>query len=133
MSFRAQLGLTIGAAVLSGLFYLIWLQGQAGPAGYLFGTRNAKDEAGYCLAVAERAVEMTRGGGDPRFAVHLAESIAFWRGRVGDGSGRGRVRLAQDSNRPEVSEADWLRRAIGDCAHRASGFYGHHFSSMEGL
>ena len=133
MKSRAVLACVAATAVLAGLSYQVWLTGQAGPAGYLFGSRSAADEAGYCLAVAERAGEITRGQGDPRFELHLVEAIAFWRGRVADASGAGRVRLARDSNAPGVVESDWLRQAIGDCADRASGFYGHHFSSIEGL
>lgn len=133
MTGRSLFAICVAAAILAALFYQVWLTGKAGPSGYLFGSRHAADEAGYCLAVAERAGEITRGGGDPRFELHVTEAIAFWRGRVGDASSRGRVRLAEDSNAPGVVEIDHLRRAIGDCAHRAAGFYGHHFSSMVGL
>jgi hypothetical protein len=133
MKLRSLVALIAAVLVLIGLFYLVWRQGQAGPTGYLFGTRGADSEAGYCLAVAERAGEITRGTGDPRFEQHLGEAIAFWRGRVEGASGMGRTRLARDSNAPGVIEADLVRRAIGDCADRASRFYGHPFPSLKGL
>ncbi|MDZ4087330.1 MAG: hypothetical protein U1E69_11070 [Tabrizicola sp.] len=114
-----------------GLFAIVWWQGRAGPTGYLYAATSAEGEAGYCLAVAERISEITWGQGDPRLEAHLDEQVAFWRPRVGQSGGAGRVALARDSSAPGVNEGAHLHLAVQDCALRAVSFYGHRFPSFE--
>jgi hypothetical protein len=133
MTMRSFIGLTLAALTLGGLSYLIWAEAQVPPGGYLFATRSAEAEAGYCLAVLERVGEITRGKGDPRLEQHLTEGVAFWRGRVAGAATEGRAMLARATNAPGMDEGDLVRQALQACADRASGPYGHHFRSTVGL
>ena len=89
------------------------------------------DEAAYCLAVAERISEITRGQGDPVLEAHLDEQVALWRGHVADRSGAGRAALGRDTQSPEVNEQAHLHLAVQDCANRAVAFYGHRFAGFD--
>jgi len=113
------------------LFATVWWQGRAGPTGYLHDATSAEAEAAYCLAVVERISEITWGQGDPRLETHLDEQVAFWRPRVGERPGAGRVALARDSTAPGVNEGAHLHLAVQDCALRAVSFYGHRFASFD--
>jgi hypothetical protein len=121
----------IAALAVAGLFWLTWRGGMAAPGGYLFGMASAEEEAAYCLAVAERASEITQGRGEARLERHLDEQIEFWRGRKGDAMARGRAALARDSGAPGVNEGAHLHLAVQDCGHRAIALYGHRFLSIE--
>jgi hypothetical protein len=125
------IGWGLAAVGLAGLLLLVWWQGFAAPVQYLFGTPSPEDEAGYCLAVAERISEITKGQGDPLLEAHLDEQVALWRGHVGDRSGAGRAALGRDTQSPEVNEGAWLHLAVQHCAHRAVAFYGHRFSGFD--
>ncbi len=125
------IGWTCVALGVAGLFWLVWKGGMAAPGGYLFGMASAQEEAAYCLAVAERASEITQGQGEPRLERHLDEQILFWRGRKGEAMARGRAALARDTGAPGVNEGAHLHLALQDCGHRAIAFYGHRFASME--
>jgi hypothetical protein len=119
-------------ALVGGLFWLVWAEARAGPGGYLFGMHDAATEAGYCLAVAERGRELTRGQGAARLEAFLGESIDFWRGRgAGSALVAGRMALASDVA-PPVEEQVHLHLALQACGQRAVGLYGHRFASMEG-
>ncbi|MDP3195750.1 hypothetical protein [Tabrizicola sp.] len=118
-------------ALALALFATVWWQGFAAPSGHLYGATTAEAEAGYCLAVAERISEITRGQGDPRLETHLDEQVAFWRPRVGQRPGAGRVALSRDSSAPGVNEGAHLHVAVQDCALRAISFYGHRFASFK--
>lgn len=120
------------AAVAAALFTTVWWQGFAAPPGLLYGATSPEEEAAYCLAVAERISEITRGQGAPRLERHLDEQIAFWRPRAGERPGAGRVALARDSTAPGVNEGAHLHLAVQDCALRAIRFYGHRFSGFDG-
>lgn len=120
------------AAVVIGVFWLVWVDGQRQPGGFLFATRDAATEAGYCLAVAERARELTHGQGDPTLEAFLTESIDYWRLRVADAAVAGRAALGTDLARPGVQEQAHLHLAIQDCGQRAVALYGHRFASMPG-
>lgn len=125
------IGWALAAAGLAGLLTLVWWQGFAAPAAYLFGTKSPQDEAAYCLAVAERISEITRGQGDPVLEAHLDEQVALWRGHVADRSGAGRAALGRDTQSPEVNEQAHLHLAVQDCANRAVAFYGHRFAGFD--
>lgn len=125
-------GLGIGlAAVAVALFATVWWQSFAAPTGLLYGARTAEAEASYCLAVAERISEITRGQGDTRLERHLDEQIDIWRRRSGVQPGLGRAALARDSTAPGVNEGAHLHLAVQDCAMRAVRFYGHRFEGFE--
>ena len=124
------IGLGLGALVM-GLFAAVWWQGFAAPPGLLYGSETVEAEAAYCLAVAERVSEITGGQGDPQLERHLDEQIDFWRPRVGQRPGLGRVALAQDTTAPGVNEGAHLHLAVQDCALRAVSFYGHRFPSFD--
>lgn len=118
-------------ALVGGLFWLVLAEGRAGPGGYLFGMHDAATEAGYCLAVAERGRELTRGQGEARLEAFLGENIAFWRLRAaGPAQVAGRMALASDVA-PPVEEQVHLHLALEACGQRAVGLYGHRFASME--
>ena len=119
-------------ALVAGLFWLVWAEARPGPGAYLFGMADAATEAGYCLAVAERGRELTRGLGAARLEAFLADSIEFWRARgAGQAQVAGRMAFYSDA----ASQADErlrLNMALKACGHRAVGFYGHRFALMEG-
>ncbi len=117
--------------LVAALFTTVWWQGFAAPSGYLHGAKSAEAEAAYCLAVAERISEITKGRGDPRLEKHLDEQVAFWRPRVGQRPGLGRVALARDSTAPGVNEGAHLHLAVQDCALRAISFYGQRFDAFD--
>ena len=119
------------AALLAGVFWLVWIDGQRGPGGYLYATPDATVEAGYCLAAAERARELTYGQGDPTLEAFLSESIDYWRTRVGDAAVAGRAALGADLGRPGVEPQAHLHLALQDCGRRAVALYGHRFVSMD--
>lgn len=119
------------AAIAMALFATVWWQGFAAPPGLLYGSRTQEEEAAYCLAVAERIAEITRGQGDPLLEQHLDEQVDFWRQRSGSRPGLGRVALGRDSAAPGVNEGAHLHLAVQDCAHRAVSFYGHSFPTFE--
>lgn len=119
------------AAVVLALFATVWWQGSSGTPGLRQGAETGEEKAGYCLAVAERISEITRGRGEPRLEAHLDEQIAFWRPRAGSRPGIGRVALARDTARPGVNEGAHLHLAVQDCALRAVTFYGYRFRSFE--
>lgn len=121
----------IGAVVL-GVIWLVWIDGQRQPSSHLFNTPDAATEAGYCLAVAERARELTRGQGAATLEAFVSESIDFWRRRVGAAAVAGRAALGQDLSRPGVQEQAQLHLAIQDCGQRAVALYGYRFASMGG-
>lgn len=123
-------GVGLGAIALA-LLATIWWQGFAAPPDGLFGADSAEGEAGYCLAVAERIGEITRGQGDPRLERHLDEQVAFWRPRAGSRPGLGRVALARDSTAPGVNEGAHLHLAVQRCALRAVSFFGHRFTPLD--
>lgn len=125
------IGWTCVALGVAGLFWLVWKGGMAAPGGYLFGMASPEEEAAYCLAVAERASEITQGRGEARLEQHLDEQIVFWRSRKGDAMARGRAALARDTGAPGVNEGAHLHLAVQDCGHRAIALYGHRFASME--
>lgn len=118
--------------ILAGLFWLVWIDGRNSPGTFLFKTPDAATEAGYCLAVAERVRELTRGQGEARLEGFVSESIDFWRGRVGDAGARGRQALGQDLSAPGVNEGALLHLAIQDCGNRAVALYGYRFAAMGG-
>jgi hypothetical protein len=120
-----------GLAGLGGLCWLVWIGQFAAEAAYLFGMADRTDEAAYCLAVAERISEITRGQGDPVLEAHLDEQVALWRSHVGDRSGAGRAALGRDTQDSAVNEGAWLHLAVQDCAHRAVAFYGHRFAGFD--
>lgn len=122
---------TGAAAAGAGLLGLVWWQGFAAPPDRLHGATSAEGEAAYCLAVAERIGEITRGSGDARLEQHLVEQVAFWRPRAGQRPGIGRVALARDTSAPGINEGAHLHVAIQDCAHRAVAFFGHRFSGFD--
>lgn len=117
--------------LVAGLVWLLWLDGKRAPGVFLFATPDAATEAGYCLAVAERARELTRGQGAPKLERFISESIDFWRGRVGARAVEGRAALGADLQQPGVQEQALLHLAIQDCGQRAVALYGHHFVSMD--
>lgn len=119
------------AAVAAALLATVWWQGSAAPEGLLHGATSAEGEAAYCLAVAERIGEITRGQGDPRLERHLDEQVDFWRPRSGPRPGAGRVALGRDTGRAGVDEGAHLHLAVQDCALRAVTFFGHRFPSFE--
>lgn len=116
--------------VLAGVLWLVWLDGKNAPGGTLFHTPNAAVEAGYCLAVAERAREITRGQADRKLEGFITESIDFWRGRLGQGAVQGQAALGRDLAKPGVNEGAHLHLAIQACGRRAVALYGHSFASM---
>ncbi|MES2548563.1 MAG: hypothetical protein V4630_02580 [Pseudomonadota bacterium] len=118
-------------AVAAALMATVWWQGSAAPSGLLHGATSAAEEAAYCLAVAERISEITRGQGDPRLERHLDEQIDLWRLRAGHKPGLGRVALARDSAAPGVNVGAYLHAAVQDCAMRAIKFYGHRFDGFD--
>ena len=120
------------AAIVVGLIWLVYVDGRKAGGGHLFATPDAATEAGYCLAVAERARELTHGQGDLRLEAFLSESIDFWRMRVGEAAVAGRAALARDLAVPGVNEGAHLHLAVQDCGQRAVGLYGHRFQSMPG-
>lgn len=115
-----------------GVFWLVWLDGQRKPGAYLFATPDAATEAGYCLAVAERARELTHGRGEPRLEAFLTENIDYWRQRVQGAVVAGRAALGGDLAKPGVQEQAHLHLALQDCGLRAVALYGHRFASMPG-
>ena len=119
-------------ALLIGIFWLVWVDGKRQPGAYLFSTPDPAVEAGYCLAVAERGRELTRGQGEVRLEAFLSENIDFWRARVGASAGAGRAALGADLAVPGVEEQSHLHLALQDCGNRAVALYGHRFSSMDG-
>lgn len=119
------------AAVVLALFGTVWWQGFAAPPGLMYGAATAEEEAAYCLAVAERISEITRGGGPATLEAHLDEQVAFWRPRSGQRPSVGRVALSRDTGLPGVNEGAHLHLAVQDCALRAVRFYGHRFPSFE--
>jgi hypothetical protein len=123
-------GIGLGAVAVA-LFVTVWWQGFAAPTGLMYGAQSEAEEAAYCLAVAERIAEITRGGGDPLLEAHLDEQVGFWRPRAGPRPSVGRIALARDSSAPGVNEGAHLHLAVQDCAQRAVGFYGHRFPSFE--
>ena len=122
------------AGLVAALFWMVWMDGRTAPASHLFGTSDAATEAGYCLAVAERARELTHGQGEQRLEAFLTESIDFWRLRVGVAAAgaSGKAGLARDLARPGVNEGAHLHLALQDCGNRAVALYGHRFASMAG-
>lgn len=118
-------------AVAAALFATVWWQGFAAPPGLLYGAETSEVEAAYCLAVAERISEITRGQGDPRLERHLDEQIDVWRPRAGRQPGLGRAALARDSSASGVNEGAHLHLAVQDCAMRAIGFYGDRFDAFD--
>jgi hypothetical protein len=125
------IGWGLAATGFAGLLALVWWQGFAAPAQYLFATSSPEEEAGYCLAVAERISEITKGQGDPQLEAHLDEQVALWRDHVGDRSGFGRAALGRDTQGSDVNEGAWLHLAVQDCAHRAVAFYGYRFAGFD--
>jgi hypothetical protein len=123
-------GIGLGAVAVA-LFVMVWWQGFAAPSGLMYGARSEEEEAAYCLAVAERIVEITRGGGDPLLEAHVDEQVGFWRLRAGSRPSVGRIALARNTGAPGVNEGAHLHLAVQDCAQRAVGFYGHRFPSFE--
>lgn len=119
-------------AIVAALFWMVYVEGRSSPAGYLYATPDAPTEAGYCLAVAERARELTHGQGELRLEAFLSEIIDFWRTRVGDSAPAGHAALAHDLAVPGVNEGAHLHLALQDCGQRAVGLYGHRFQSMPG-
>lgn len=119
-------------ALLIGIGWLVWVDGKRQPGSYLFATPDPAVEAGYCLAVAERARELTFGQGEARLEAFLSENIDFWRSRVGDKAVAGRAALGADTAKPGVQEQSHLHSALQDCGQRAVGLYGHRFASMDG-
>lgn len=120
-------------AVVAGTFWLTWVDGRRQPTGHLFDTPDAETETGYCLAVAERARELTRGQGAARLETFISESIDFWRQRIGGAAVAGRAALGHDLTAPGREEQAYLHLAIQDCGQRAVALYGHRFQSMEVL
>ncbi|AWD20961.1 hypothetical protein [Fuscovulum blasticum] len=127
---RIGLGVLLGAALLAGLFVLVWRDGQRAPPAWLRGLPGPEAEAAFCLAVAERIDDRSRGA-DARLARFLDEQILFWRGRAGSALGAGRAALAAETADPTRPEDRALFLALQDCAWRALSFYGHRFPSME--
>lgn len=119
-------------ALVAGVFWLVWVEGKKAPGAYLFETADTATEAGYCLAVAERARELTHGQGEPTLEAFITESIDFWRSRVQDKAAAGRKALGDDLAIPQVQEQAHLHLALQDCGQRAVGLYGHRFASMAG-
>lgn len=119
-------------ALVLGLFWLVYVDGRKAGGGYLYATPDAATEAGYCLAVAERARELTRGQGEARLEGFVTESIDFWRTRVGKAAVAGRAALARDLAVPGVNEGAHLHLAVQDCGRRAVALYGYRFASMSG-
>jgi hypothetical protein len=119
------------AGLVAALVWLVWVDGQSGPGAYLFDQPDAATEAGYCLAVAERAREITHGQGDLRLEAFISENIDFWRGRVSGAAVDGRAALGADLAKPGVNEGALLHLAIQDCGTRAVALYGHRFESFD--
>jgi len=120
------------AAVVVLLVWLVWLDGKRGPTGFLFGMGDARGEAGYCLAVAERARGLTRGQGEPKLEAFLTENILFWRARADPAmAAAGQAALGADLSRPGRNEGAHLHLALQDCGLRAVSLYGYRFSSMQ--
>ncbi len=117
--------------LVAGLFWMVWVDGKRAPGVFLFATPDAATEAGYCLAVAERARELTRGQGAQKLEKFISESIHFWRLRVDAKAVAGRAALGADLQKPGVQEQALLHLAIQDCGQRAVGLYGHRFPSMD--
>lgn len=124
------IGIGLGAVALA-LFATVWWQGFAAPPGLMYGATSAEAEAAYCLAVAERISEITRGQGEELLEDHLDEQVQFWRPRAGERPSVGRIALARDSAKPGVNEGAHLHLAVQDCAQRAVGFYGHRFAGFD--
>lgn len=127
LGMRVYIGLSLALALVAGLFAIVWRQGFAAPAPFLFGMSTAAGEAAYCLAVAERGAELTQGRGEAWLERHLDDQVEFWRLRALGAFGAGRAGLARDSAAPGVNEGAHLHLALQDCAHRAVLFYGHRF------
>lgn len=117
-------------ALLIGIFWLVWVDGKRQPGAFLYSTPDPAVEAGYCLAVAERARELTRGQGEVTLETFLSENIDFWRTRVAGAAGAGRAALGADLAAPGVQEQAHLHLALQDCGQRAVALYGHRFASM---
>lgn len=122
--------LPIGVLVI-GIFWLVWMEGKQRARPYLYSTPDPAVEAGYCLAVAERARELTRGRGEAALEMFLSENITFWRTRVAGASGAGRAALGADLAAPGVQEQAHLHLALQDCGQRAVTLYGHRFSTLD--
>ena len=120
------------AAIVMALVWMVYVEGRAAGGSHLFATPDAATEAGYCLAVAERARELTHGQGELRLEAFLTESIDFWRSRVESSAVAGRAALERDLAVPGVNEGAHLHLAVQDCGQRAVGLYGHRFQSMPG-
>ncbi|TXI04528.1 MAG: hypothetical protein E6Q73_03100 [Pseudorhodobacter sp.] len=120
------------AGLVAALLWLVWIDGKSAPGGYLFATPDAPTEAGYCLAVAERARELTFGQGDLQLEAFLTENIDFWRLRVEGAAAAGHAALDRDLTAPGVNEGAHLHLALQDCGNRAVALYGHRFASMGG-
>ena len=120
------------AGFLAALVWLVWLDGQSAPREHLFATPDAPTEAGYCLAVAERARELTFGQGERRLEAFLTENIDFWRQRVDGAAVAGHAALDRDLAAPGVNEGAHLHLALQGCGNRAVALYGHRFASMGG-
>lgn len=119
------------AALVMGLAWQVWLDGRAGPGVFLFDQPDAAHEAAYCLAVAERARELTHGQAAARLEAFLTENIDYWRGRVKGAAVAGRAALGANLARPGVNEGALLHLALQDCANRAVALYGHRFQSFD--
>jgi hypothetical protein len=119
--------LVAGAGALG---WLVW-HGQFAASEQLFGMQTKSEEAAYCLAVAERISEITRGQARAELEAHISEQILFWRGRAIGAGARGRMALARDSGAPGVNEQAHLHLAVQDCGNRAVALYGHRFTLLD--
>lgn len=124
-------GWIIAGLGVAGMVWLVWRDAMAAPTGHLFGMAGPREEASYCLAVAERGAELTQGRAAPWLEAHLDEHVLFWRLRTGGLFAPGRAALARDTSRPGAEEGAVLHLALEDCARRAIGLYGHRFASLE--
>ncbi len=118
-------------ALLLGLFWFVWVDGKRQPGSYLFASPDAGVEAGYCLAVAERARELTKGQGEARLEAFLTENIDFWRTRVASAASAGRAALGADLAAAAEPEQVHLHLSLQDCGRRAVVAYGWKFKSID--
>ncbi len=122
----------LGAAVVLGLFFLVWKSQFATTQGYLFDTPTESQESAYCLAVAQ---DVFPGG--PPVGSYVDEAAKFWLLRLreqgapmGQTLVQARTRLSGNLRASTSSPEAWLTNAMDICSRRAI-MYGMKFRAFE--
>ncbi|TQS72490.1 hypothetical protein ERN12_01345 [Rhodobacteraceae bacterium] len=120
-SVRGILGLGAVLVIVAGLFIKLTVDQFAAPAGGLFGTPDARVEAGYCLSVAQDISPAVQLPGS-----YIREARGFWQRRLVDQGGDlaggvavGRARLARDILRARGRTREWLEFTMSECSYKA--------------